>query len=179
MNSCSIPHAVIPSDVREERARSGNPAALVVRNAQSKAEGVARNKRKGIIIGVDTLVLFKGGLVGKPRTKAEAKRMLKNFSGNRIKVYSGICVIDAVRSRRASGYDRTTLDIKKIPGRDIDRYFRLLGPYDKAGGFSIEGVGSIVFDDLKGSFFNVLGLPMWKLQDLFREIGLDLLDFVR
>jgi len=179
LKSCNILHAVIPSSVREEQRRSGSPAALVLRNAGRKAETVARKKRKGIIIGVDTLVLFKGKLVGKPRTKAEAKRMLKGFSGNRIKVYSGICVIDAGRSKRSSGYDKTTLDIKKIPSSDIDKYFRLLGPYDKAGGFSIEGVGSIVFDDVGGSYFNVLGLPMWKLQELFREIGLDLLDFVR
>ena len=73
---------------------------------------------------------------------------------------------------------KTSLYIKEIVPKDIAKYFRLLGPYDKAGGFSIEGVGSIIFDDIRGSYFNVLGLPMGKLQELFRDIGLDLLDFV-
>ena len=71
------------------------------------------------------------------------------------------------------------LRVKRIPSRDIDKYFKLLGPYDKAGGFSIEGVGSLVFDDITGSYFNVLGLPMGKLQELFLKLELDLLDYIR
>ena len=148
-------------------------------NAKRKAEAVAGNGGRGIIIGVDTLVLFKGRMAGKPRAKSEAKKMLAAFSGRRITVYSGICVIDTWSSKQASGFEKTMLRVKMIPHGDIDRYFRLLGPYDKAGGFSIEGVGSIVFDDITGSYFNVLGLPMGKLQGLFNRIGLDLLDFVK
>ncbi len=135
--------------------------------------------RSGIIIGVDTLVLFNRRLVGKPHTKKEAKKMLAAFSGRRIEVYSGIHIIDLKSLKKASGFDKTSLCIRKIPSRDIDKYFRLLGPYDKAGGFSIEGVGSIVFDNINGSYFNVLGLPMGKLQELFQKIGLDLLNFVK
>jgi len=178
LNSCGIPHTVMRSRVKERCGGAGGAAAIVVYNARMKAEAVARRKGKGIIIGVDTLVLFKRRLIGKPATKAQARSVLRGFSGRRIKVYSGLCVIDVFRSRMASGYDGTVLHVKKIPNEDIDKYFRLLGPYDKAGGFSIEGVGSVVFDDLRGSYFNVLGLPMGRLQELFRDIGLDLLDFV-
>ncbi|MBL7071479.1 MAG: septum formation protein Maf [Candidatus Omnitrophica bacterium] len=179
LKSCNIPHTVVPSRVAEEEGDPGRPSAAVLRNARIKAEAVARKGKKSIVIGIDTLVLFKKKLVGKPRTRAEARIMLKAFSGNRISVYSGICVIDSGVMSKAWGYDKTTLYIEKIPGRDIDKYFRLLGPYDKAGGFSIEGAGSIVFDNVRGSYFNVLGLPMWKLQELFRKIGLDLLDYVK
>ena len=179
LKSCGIHHRIVPSGVRELHEGVKRPEALVMLNARRKAEAVARKLRKGIIIGVDTLVLFRGRLVGKPRSKIEAKRMLKDFSGNRIIVYSGISLIDLDNSKESSGYDKTSLYIKKIPLRDIDKYFKLLGPYDKAGGFSIEGVGSIVFDNIRGSYFNVLGLPMGKLQELFQDIGLDLLDFVR
>jgi len=178
LKSCSIRHTVLPSRVKEAHRNTKRPAALVILNAKRKAEAVAEKKSCGIIIGVDTLVLFKKRLVGKPRTKEEARKMLEAFSGSRITVYSGICVIDAAGRKEASGFEKTSLRIKKIPRGDIDKYFRLLGPYDKAGGFSIEGVGSIVFDDIKGSYFNVLGLPMGKLQELFRNIELDLLDFV-
>ena len=54
-----------------------------------------------------------------------------------------------------------------------------LGPYDRAGGFSIEGPGAIIFDDIKGSYFNVLGLPMGKLAELFEKTGSDILDFIK
>ena len=179
LRDCNIGHVVIPSRIKEVHRGTKRPGALVILNARKKAEAIAIKAKQGIIIGVDTLVLFKGKLVGKPRTKREAKRMLTAFSGNQIKVYSGIYIMDLDDSKEASGFDKTSLRIKKIPRMDIDKYFRLLGPYDKAGGFSIEGVGSIVFDDISGSYFNVLGLPMGKLQELFQNIGLDLLDFVR
>jgi len=179
LTSCGIPHNVVPSRAKEIHASAEKPKAIVMRNARIKAEAVLRCRNSGVILGVDTLVLFKGKLIGKPRDEGEAKKMLRAFSGNRLLVYSGIHVIDADSGKTAIGFDVTSLKIKKIPGKDIEKYFNLLGPYDKAGGFSIEGVGSIIFDDIDGSFYNVLGLPMGKLQELFQKIGLDLLDFVK
>lgn len=179
LKSCNISHIVAPGKTREMRKGTKKPAAIVMLNAKRKAESVAIKRRKGIIIGADTMVFFNGKLLGKPHTKGEAKKMLAAFSGNRIMVYSGLHVIDLDNHKKASGFATTALSIKKIPQRDIDKYFTFLGPYDKAGGFSIEGIGSIVFDDIKGSYFNVLGLPMAKLQGLFRKIGLDLLDFTK
>jgi len=179
LKGCNIPHIVVPSGAKEIHKDTKRPQALVMLNAKIKAENVAQRIRRGIIIGADTLVLFKRRLIGKPRNKSAAKKMLKDFSGNRITVYSGIYVIDLYNAKRSAGFDKTSLFIKEIPTSDIDKYFRLLGPYDRAGGFSIEGVGSVVFDNIKGSYFNVLGLPMGRLQELFQEIGLDLLDFVQ
>jgi len=179
LNSCGIRHVVMPSSVKEIHISSKKPQAIVMHNAGMKAEAIFRRVKNGVILGVDTLVLFKGKLIGKPRNKREAKKILREFSGNKILVYSGLHVIDADSGSEAGGFDLTSLKIKKIPEKDIEKYFNLLGPYDKAGGFSIEGVGSIIFDDIKGSFYNVVGLPTGKLQELFQKIGLDLLDFVK
>lgn len=178
LKCCYVPHTVIPSRARELHHDTKKPHVLVIWNARIKAEAVAKTRRSGIIFGVDTLVLFNGKLIGKPRTKREAKQTLRTFSGKRIVVYSGIHVIDLDRSKEISGFDKTSIYVKEIPEKDIDKYFKLLGPYDKAGGFSIEGIGSIIFDNLRGSYFNVLGLPMGLLEKLFKEIDLDLLDFV-
>jgi len=101
--------------------------------------------------------------------------MLKAMSGKTISVYTGLCVIDSKRKKMISGYERSKVTVKKIRPAEISRFFKLLGPYDKAGGFSIEGVGSFIFDDIKGSYFNVLGLPMAKLKELFEKIGADIL----
>jgi len=179
LRDCGIPHKVVKSGVREIHLDAKRPSYLVMLNAKKKAEAVAERVQGGVVLGVDTLVLFKGRLIGKPRSEREAKKMLAAFSGSRIAVYSGVHVMDLYNGKDITGYDKTLLYIRHIPLKDVDRYFRLLGPTDKAGGFSIEGVGSIVFDDVRGSYFNVLGLPMWKLQGLFQTIGLDLLDFVR
>jgi len=178
LKSCGIPHIVFPSKIREIRGGARRPSSLVILNAKRKAEAVAKKAKMAIIIGVDTLVLFEGRMVGKPLTKGMAKKMLEAFSGKKMAVYSGVHIIDLAGRRKKSGFEKTVLSVKKIPRDDIERYFRHLGPCDKAGGFSIEGAGSMIFDDIKGSYFNVLGLPMRKLQDMFRAIGLDLLDFI-
>jgi septum formation protein len=101
--------------------------------------------------------------------------MLKAMSGKTISVYTGLCVIDMIRKRAIVDYEKTDVKVKKIKPFEFSMYFRLLGPYDKAGGFSIEGVGSFIFDDIRGSYFNVLGLPMAKLRELFKKLGVDLL----
>ncbi|MBU1888284.1 MAG: Maf family protein, partial [Candidatus Omnitrophica bacterium] len=86
---------------------------------------------------------------------------------------------DAATGRLAAGWECSKIRVKKIRPQDISRYFKLLRPYDKAGGFSIEGAGSFIFDNIEGSYFNVLGLPMAKLYELFKKLGADLLDIVR
>ncbi|MBN1871885.1 MAG: septum formation protein Maf [Candidatus Omnitrophica bacterium] len=178
LRQVGIPHLVVPSGVGEDHRSARHIRRIVVSNAKKKAIAVSKKKNSGIVIGVDTMVLFKGKLIGKPKNVREARKMLLEFRGRRLEVYSGLHVIDSDNSKSVSGSDKTTLYVKSMPISDLEKYFKLLGPYDKAGGFSIEGVGSIIFDDLRGSYFNVLGLPMHKLQELFRKIGLDLLDFI-
>lgn len=153
-------------------------AKLVMLNACRKTEAAKKFFKRGIILGVDTLVLLKNKPVGKPENEAAAKKLLKALSGNVVFVYTGLCLLDREKNRSAEDFDKTELKVKKISSKDINRYLELLKPYDKAGGFSIEGVGSLLFDDLRGSYFNVLGLPMGKLAELFDRIGYDILDFI-
>jgi septum formation protein len=149
----------------------------VVKNAQAKAGKTASRFKDAVIIGADTLVSFDRRIIGKPRTKSYARRLLKDFSGKRMAVFTGLCVIDTVSGKSSSGYEKSYLYTKKIDSGDIGRYLDALAPYDKAGGFSIEGVGSLIFDNIRGSYFNILGLPMGRLDKLFKDAGLDLLDF--
>lgn len=179
LRSCRIRHKVVVSNAEEKSHHHLGPAKLALENARLKAETVAGRFKKGIILGVDTVVLFKQRIIGKPKNKLEARKLLQDFSGNRISVYTGICLIDQGRNKNISGFEKSKLNIRKIKDKDLNRYLKLLGPYDKAGGFSIEGAGSLIFDDVRGSYFNVLGLPMARLGDLFKGIGLDLLDFIR
>jgi septum formation protein len=97
------------------------------------------------------------------------------MSGKTISVYTGLCVIDVKKENLISDYERSLVTVKKLKDKNIPEYFKLLGPYDKAGGFSIEGPGSFIFDNIKGSYFNVLGLPTAKLQEMFEKLGVDLL----
>ncbi|MBU1007378.1 MAG: septum formation protein Maf [Candidatus Omnitrophica bacterium] len=178
LSSCGIRHSVVKSGI-EEDMRGKSPVNIAVKNACLKAKAVSEKITSGYVIGADTVVLLGRTIIGKPRDAAHAKKMLKGMSGKTISVYTGLCVINSVTGKKVSGYEKTGVKVKKIKPSEILKYFKLLGPYDKAGGFSIEGVGSFIFDDIKGSYFNVLGLPTAKLSDMFRKLGTDILKSVK
>ncbi len=175
---CGIAHNIIPSHVKEIRQARKGIRYIVVRNATQKATAVAGKLQEAIVIGVDTLVQCGRRIIGKPRSREEARRMLRVMRGRTIAVYTGVCVCDGGRERRVAGYEKTMVTVAPLTDREIRRFFTLLGPYDKAGGFSIEGAGSFIFDDIKGSYFNVLGLPMRLLRELCAQLNIDILERV-
>jgi len=178
LNSCGIRHKVVVTNAEEIVDQKYSVRQMVAINAAAKADLAAIRAKDGIIIAADTLVAHGKEIMGKPKDESDAKRMLAQFSGNRIEVYTGLCVYDIKTKKRAQAVDKSEIIVANISKKDIGKYFHHLGPYDKAGGFSVEGVGSMIFDNIHGSYFNILGLPMMKLRELFEEIGLDLADFV-
>jgi septum formation protein len=175
LKRCGIPHRVVISNVPEKMDHARGARYNVLYNAGVKAGAIAKRYRRGFIIGADTVVLLGKRLIGKPKTKREARRLLAAFSGKTILVYTGLCVIDARSGRSARGVDVSKIRVKKLSRRTIDRFVKRAGPHDKAGGFSIEGPGTFIFDCIEGSFYNILGLPMMKLNELFERLGAGLL----
>jgi septum formation protein len=178
--SCGIRHKVFISNAREVHLQNRTPAWNVTENARRKACICAKIHKNNIIIAVDTLVVLDKRLIGKPKSEMQAKRLFRAFNGGqRLEIISGLCVMETPAARIACAAERSFLRARRLDSRDLDRYFKALRPYDKAGGFSIEGIGSFIYDDIKGSYFNILGLPMARLKGLFDNIGLDILDFCR
>jgi len=175
LKECGIPHKVVISRVPEKMDRAKGAKFNVLYNAQAKAEKVAQRYKDGFVIGCDTVVCLRKRLIGKPKSIKDARRLLKAFSGKTILVYTGLCVIDVKNGKSKSAFDVSKVRVKKLSGRKINEFVKVAGPHDKAGGFSIEGAGAFIFDDIKGSFYNVLGLPMMKLDELFEKLGINLL----
>lgn len=178
LSSCGIRHRIVVSGV-EENMKGKSPRRIAIDNACLKAEHVAKKIKSGYVIGADTVVLLGKRIIGKPKNTPHAKKMLKDMSGKTISVYTGLCVIDIARNKKVLDYERSDVKVKRIKPNEVQGYFGLLGPYDKAGGFTIEGVGSFIFDDIKGSYFNVLGLPTIKLKEMFDKLGLDILKIIK
>jgi len=174
LKECGIRHRVVVSGSPEKMDRKKGARSNVLRNAAAKARRVASGQREGFVIGADTVVLVGKRLIGKPKTKKEAKSLLKSFSAKTILVYTGICVIDAAKGRSTCAVDVSKIRVKKLSRKKIDEFVKIAGPHDKAGGFSIEGPGAFLFDDIEGSFYNILGLPLATLQELFEKLGVDL-----
>ena len=176
LKECRIKHTVVVSRVSEEVDNKKSPKINVLFNAQTKAKKVASKYKEGFIIGADTIVLVGKRLLGKPKTKKEAKEFLKLFSGKTLFVYTGLCVIDAKRQAAVSGVEESKIQVRKLSEKEINRFVKIAVSNDKAGGFSIEGPGTFIFDNIQGSFYNILGLPMHKLNHLFKKLGFDLLE---
>ena len=176
LKECGIKHKVVVSRVCEKVDNKKSPKINVLLNAQAKGKKVASKYKTGFIIGADTIVLAGKRLIGKPKTKKQSKAFLKLFSGKTLFVYTGLCVIDAKRGLTASGVEKSKISVRKLSTKEINRFVKIAVSDDKAGGFSIEGPGTFIFDNIQGSFYNILGLPMEKLNYLFKKLGLDLLE---
>jgi septum formation protein len=175
LKECGIPHRVVISNTHEKMDHKRGARFNVLYNARVKAEKIADRYKEGFVIGADTVVLLGRRLIGKPKTRKEAISLLKAFSGREILVYTGLYVIDIKRGRSAGGIDVSKVYVKTLSRKKIDRFVKIAGPHDKAGGFSVEGPGAFIFDNIEGSFYNILGLPMMKLNELFERLGADLL----
>ena len=176
LKECGIKYDVVVSRVSEQIDDKKSARINVLFNARAKAKKAASKYKAGFIIGADTIVLAGKRLVGKPGTKEEAKDFLKLFSGKTLFVYTGLCVIDAKKQAVVSAVEKSKIYVRKLSDKEINRFVKIAVSADKAGGFSIEGPGAFIFDNIQGSFYNILGLPMAKLNYLFKKLGVDLLD---
>lgn len=168
--------SVHPSRMAEERKVKTTRANLVMHNALLKAQDIASTIPEGLVIGADTLVFAgQGQLIGKPRDLKEAKRQLKMLFSSPSWVYTGVAVADAQSQRSMVDYEKTKVFMRSLTDDEIDRYHSLVCPLDKAGGFDIEGKGSIFIRRIEGCYFNVIGLPLSKLCWMLKQFGVSVL----
>ncbi len=147
---------------------------LARRKAQSVFDTL-ENKNDTYVVGSDTVVYLDGEIMGKPKDKEDAKRMLGLLSGKKHTVYTGISVVS--ENKCATDFDATDVYFRKLTERDIDLYVASNEPMDKAGAYGAQGLGAAFVEKIDGDFFGVMGLPLCKLCVLFlREFNLNLLD---
>ena len=167
---------VRPAEVDESPLAGEEPEAYVRRLASAKAR--ARAVPGTVTIGADTTVVLDGQIVGKPGDRAEARAMLGALSGRCHEVLTAVAVI-ADGTREAAAVERSTVALAPVGEARVGWYTSLEEPYDKAGGYALQGAGSLFADRVEGSISNVIGLPLPLLDRLFSQLGIDLLDFRR
>lgn len=128
-------------------------------------------KENELLIAADTVVLLDNTILGKPANKAEAKRMLQMLSGKTHRVITGVCM--ATRKNEVSFSDTTFVTFGKLTDTEIDYYVDKYLPMDKAGAYGIqEWIGYAAVECIEGSYFNVMGLPIYKVyQALVEHFG--------
>lgn len=169
---------VLPARVREE-SRRGNLsyAQLVKINAGNKAKEVATKIKEGVVIAADTICVQEGKIFGKPKNMQHARRMLKKLSSKPQWLYTGLAVIKKEKDREKLiiDYEKTKVRMDKLDDAKISKYFKQVSPLDKAGSFDIQGKGAFFIKKVDGCFYNVVGLPLAKLYQIFKKLGLFLI----
>ena len=168
---------VLPSGFDESTVVSWPAEDHVTQSACGKATDVAERISDGVVIGADTVVVVDDKILGKPTDPGDAVRMLKMLSGRPHFVYTGICVI-----RRAGGrthqiltnYVQTEVVFGNLTDDIIAAYVATGEPLDKAGAYGIQERGSVLVEGIAGDYFNVVGLPVYRLSRMLAEVGVPL-----
>jgi len=167
--------SVDSGDYQEDMSTPLDPHRLGRFLSLEKARSVATRHRDALIIAADTFIVFRGGLLGKPHTDREAKRMLLMLSGKRHSVITGFTILDTASGKRLSRSVETRVFFRNLTEKEIDAYVRSGEPLDKAGAYAIQGLGSVVVRKIEGDYFNVIGLPLNALAESLKKFGIRIL----
>lgn len=153
---------VVVSPAEEIHDPAMEPSLLCEHNSTLKAAAVAALRPDATVIGSDTLVFIDGIPLGKPLDLAEAREMLRRLSARTHQVCSGVCVISPEGERNVF-HDITEVTFRELDESAIDTYFSLVNPLDKAGAYGIQEFGDQIISEIRGSYENVMGLPVAKV----------------
>lgn len=171
LRSAGIRVQVVPSRVSEHFLPAETPRDHVRRLAEAKARAVAGKHGGRFFIGADTLVVFQGEVMGKPRDRQDAKRMLRRLSGESHEVITGYAVYDAVGDRACVDAVTTRVRFKVLRDREIAAYVATGCPLDKAGAYGIQGRAAYMVARIEGSYTNVVGLPLCQIVEALGRLG--------
>lgn len=164
LETAGLSFTVRPADV-DESARSGeSPGDYVRRLAETKARAVWRSGEA--TLGADTTVVVDSQILGKPADGAEASAMLRHLSGRAHEVITGYCLFDGERAQ--AGAETTRVVFAPMTEQEIATYVASGEPFDKAGGYGIQGLASKFIERVEGCYFNVVGLPVARVYGLLK-----------
>jgi septum formation protein len=172
LRDAGIPFAVLSSAVDETPYPGENPHDLVRRLAAAKAELVAaRAVGPAIVIAADTIVTLEGRIFGKPRSSDDARHMLEKLSGRTHAVVTGVALIRLPDAERLTFVESTLVQFAALSEEEINRYLATGEPHDKAGAYGIQGRAGRYVPRIEGCYFNIVGLPLARLQHALTELG--------
>lgn len=170
LEQAGLTFSVIPSTLDESSVPVSTPENHVRILAEAKAMEVAELYPKSWVIGADTLVCIGDDVLGKPDTSVMARRMLKALSGKTHGVFTGYCICCKAEERTFSETVETKVSFKTLSETEIDWYLSTGEPFDKAGAYAVQGLGSFLVKRIEGSYTNVVGLPVCEvIECLLRE----------
>jgi septum formation protein len=161
---------VIPSRVIEEYFQTETPQEHVLRLAEAKAKDIASRYPGRWVIAADTIVYINGIILGKPKNREEALEMLNRLSGQEHRVLTGFSVYHLEKGKGDKEAVQTAVKVKSLTSVEMEWYVQTGEPFDKAGGYAIQGMGSFMIESIRGSYTNVVGLPLCELLQMLYQL---------
>jgi septum formation protein len=177
LRAAGIAFDVFPVNIDEHFRLGEKPEHAVARLAETKAAVAAAAHPDAVVLGADTTVVIRGEALAKPVDAADAARMLRLLSGRTHDVLTGVCLCQ--RGRRLVHVEPTRVRMARMGESEIAWYVATQEPFDKAGGYAVQGLASRFIEGIEGSYSNVVGLPISSVYELLKELGCDILEGIQ
>ena len=163
------PFEALPVDIDETRHNGENAIDYVQRLAREKAVAAAARNPASMILAADTTVTIDDHILEKPTDESDAVRMLQLLNNRWHRVLTGIAIINSKTSKPIVAHEETEVKFAAMSDEEISWYVRTGEPMDKAGAYAIQGLGSRFIEEITGDYFNVVGLPIRLVYEVFVE----------
>lgn len=164
LRQIGVEFKVVTSDTSEIHDRELTAREVAQVNAYRKARAVAKKHPDALVLGADTLVYLETLLLGKPGSLEHAYQMLEQLQGRTHEVVTAVCLLNLRNHRQRIFTEVTDVTFRPLDAVKIRRYLTKVNPLDKAGAYAIQEEGDLIVEKIAGSFTNVVGLPVERLQ---------------
>lgn len=160
LKQAGLTFKVVPSEFDESSIVFSTPGEYVKTLAEAKAMDISKKYPDSWVIGADTIVVIGNHVLGKPKNRNEARFMLRQLSGKAHHVFTGYCICRQKSTGHFSDIVKTEVVFKHLSEEEIEWYIHTDEPFDKAGAYAIQGLGTFLVKRINGSYTNVVGLPV-------------------
>ena len=171
LRSVGLKFKIIPAHINENYLAGESPRQHVKRLSIDKAMVIARKYPEAWVLGADTIVVIDGLILGKPENKTQARKMLQKLSGREHKVFTGFTIAHVAAEIYRTKVIQSAVQFKTISPKEMDWYVASDEPYDKAGGYAVQGQGAFFIKSIRGSYTNVIGLPLCEVLEELKSFG--------
>jgi septum formation protein len=169
LKSVGFKFKIVPAHVNEKYLSGETPREHVKRLSRDKAMVIAGKFPSAWVLGADTIVVINGNILGKPKDKTQAKKMLEQLSGREHKVFTGFTIVNMANKKCSTKVVQSAVRFKTISLEELEWYIACDEPYDKAGGYAIQGKGAYFIQSIRGSYTNVIGLPLCEVLETLKK----------
>jgi septum formation protein len=171
LRTLGISFSIIPPDIDETKLKDETPQEFVARISYEKANKVGLHFPDKWVIAADTIVVLKGKVLGKPKNERDAFNMLRALRGKWHKVITGYCVLNLLKNIVYRDIVETKVFVRHMTDDEITRYIKTSEPMGKAGSYAVQGKGGYMVKEIKGSYTNVVGLPICEIAEALLSLG--------